>query len=99
MKKNPRKIALIGLAASVIFGAAGCNSQSNEESDVYGPPVTITEDENQLEDVYGPPVDIDENSKETEEDTESKEEKTEGVTEVNEDRNEMETVYGPPPGE
>ncbi len=38
MRKNPKKIALIGLAASVVFGTSAC--ANNEPADVYGPPVT-----------------------------------------------------------
>ena len=48
MKVNPRKIAIIGLAASTLFGMAGCGK--NEEPDVYGAPIptNITEEENMI---------------------------------------------------
>ena len=57
MRKNPRKIALIGLAASVVFGTSAC--ANNEPADVYGPPTEeITEDHNEIPTVYGPPEDM-----------------------------------------
>ena len=55
MKVNNKKMALIGLAASTLFGVAGCGR--NEEPDVYGVPIptTVTEQQNIAEGVYGPP--------------------------------------------
>ena len=55
MKVNNKKMALIGLAASTLFGVAGCGR--NEEPDVYGVPIptTVTEHQNIAEGVYGPP--------------------------------------------
>ena len=55
MKVNNKKMALIGLAASTLFGVAGCGR--NEEPDVYGVPIptTVTEQQNISEGVYGPP--------------------------------------------
>jgi type IV pilus biogenesis protein CpaD/CtpE len=44
MRKNPKKIALIGLAASVLFGTAGCNPINNNEPKVYGPPEEYIEE-------------------------------------------------------
>jgi Membrane-associated lipoprotein involved in thiamine biosynthesis len=91
MKVNPRKIAIIGLAASTLFGMAGCGK--NEEPDVYGAPIptNITEEENMIPTVYGPPEDYSEDvtedstEKKTEDTTaateEKSEEKTESVTE------------------
>ena len=46
MKANPKKIALIGLAASVVFGTSGCSLFHNNEPKVYGPPETIQEEGN-----------------------------------------------------
>jgi hypothetical protein len=67
MKINPKKAALIGLAATTLFSASGCSMSKN--ADVYGPPdmmesddpidtevpkATITPEENKQETVYGP---------------------------------------------
>jgi hypothetical protein len=46
MKKNSKKIALIGLAASVLLGTAGCGN--NEPVVTYGPPVTSGETETEI---------------------------------------------------
>ena len=46
VKTNPKKIALIGLAASVVFGTSGCSFIHNNEPKVYGPPETVQEEEN-----------------------------------------------------
>ena len=45
MKINPKKAALIGLAASTMFTVTGCgaNVSQNEEPEVYGPPVISEE--------------------------------------------------------
>ena len=45
MKINPKKAALIGLAASTMFTATGCgaNVSQNEEPEVCGPPVISEE--------------------------------------------------------
>ena len=51
MKKNSKKIALIGLAASVVFGTSACGPPEEMTGD-------ITEEDNVLEDVYGPPEDL-----------------------------------------
>ena len=60
MKKNPKKIALMGLAASVLFGATACGS--NRQPAVYGPAPSpddntteITTEINEEPTVYGPP--------------------------------------------
>ncbi len=55
MKINKKKMALIGLAATTLFGVPGCGR--NEESDVYGVPIpsTVTEQQNIADGVYGPP--------------------------------------------
>lgn len=44
MKKNSRKMAFIGLAASVLFGTAGCSPFQNNEPKVYGPAEPSYED-------------------------------------------------------
>ena len=44
MKSNSKKIALIGLAASVLFGTAGCSLFQNNEPKVYGPAEPSYED-------------------------------------------------------
>ena len=46
VKTNPKKIALIGLAASVVFGTSGCSFIHNNEPKVYGPPEAVQEEEN-----------------------------------------------------
>ena len=69
MKVNPKKAALIGLAASTLFGTSSCGASNNEEPTVYGPPqsfstaspseqeiIEVTEDQNLTPVVYGPPT-------------------------------------------
>ena len=91
MKRNPKKIALMGLAASVVFGASACGA--SREPNVYGPPVTteMTTDENEISAVYGPPS--------TEMTTDENEIPTvygPPSTEITTEQNEMPDVYGPP---
>ena len=106
MKKNPKKMALIGLAASVVFGTAGCGSPIGREADgVYGPPppettevtTEITTEQNEVPAVYGPPewFTEEENIPVTSEE-DGKNEVTETTEEVTVGMNEMEDVYGPP---
>ena len=45
MKINPRKAALIGLAATTVFTAAGCAPGFNQHENVYGPPEWYGPDE------------------------------------------------------
>ncbi len=60
MKVDPKKAAMIGLAATTVFATAGCGMLpgSNEPTTVYGPPEwfgDVDPSENYNEDVYGPP--------------------------------------------
>ena len=94
MRKNPRKIALIGLAASVVFGTSAC--ANNEPADVYGPPVTTqaTTEDNEISGVYGPPTEeITEDHNETPTVYGHPEDMTEEITVED---NQLEDVYGPP---
>ena len=94
MRKNPRKIALIGLAASVVFGSSAC--ANNEPADVYGPPVTTqaTTEDNEISGVYGPPTEeITEDHNETPTVYGPPEDMTEEITVED---NQLEDVYGPP---
>ncbi len=94
MRKNPRKIALIGLAASVVFGTSAC--ANNEPADVYGPPVTTqaTTEDNEISGVYGPPTEeITEDHNETPTVYGPPEDMTEEITVED---NQLEDVYGPP---
>lgn len=95
MKMNSKKIALIGLAASVVFGTSACGN--NEQPGVYGPPVTTqaaTEDDNEPSAVYGPPTEeITEDHNETPTVYGPPEEMTGDITEED---NVLEDVYGPP---
>ena len=94
MRKNPRKIAHIGLAASVVFGTSAC--ANNEPADVYGPPVTTqaTTEDNEISGVYGPPTEeITEDHNETPTVYVPPEDMTEEITVED---NQLEDVYGPP---
>jgi hypothetical protein len=97
MKKNPRKMAMIGLAASMLFTTTSCGVNRGETD--YGPPITdpvkITTESNEIEAVYGPPEDMTEEESVT---TESEGENTEAETteEISVFENELEDVYGPP---
>ena len=94
MRKNPRKIALIGLAASVVFGTSAC--ANNEPADVYGPPVTTqaTTEDNEISGEYGPPTEeITEDHNETPTVYGPPEDMTEEITVED---NQLEDVYGPP---
>ena len=94
MRKNPRKIALIGLAASVVFGTSAC--ANNEPADVYGPPVTTqaTTEDNEISGVYGPPTEeITEDHNEIPTVYGPPEDMTEEITVED---NQLEDVYGPP---
>ena len=94
MRKNPRKIALIGLAASGVFGTSAC--ANNEPADVYGPPVTTqaTTEDNEISGVYGPPTEeITEDHNETPTVYGPPEDMTEEITVED---NQLEDVYGPP---
>lgn len=94
MRKNPRKIALIGLAASVVFGTSACGN--NEPAEVYGPPVTTqaTTEDNEISGVYGPPTEeITEDHNETPTVYGPPEDMTEEITVED---NQLEDVYGPP---
>lgn len=94
MRKNPKKIALIGLAASVVFGTSAC--ANNEPADVYGPPVTTqaTTEDNEISGVYGPPTEeITEDHNETPTVYGPPEDMTEEITVED---NQLEDVYGPP---
>ena len=82
MKINPKKAALIGLAASTLFSATGCST--SEPVNVYGPPnvmgsegpeATMDPGNNSPDKVYGPP---------------------ESIETMDPADNEPETVYGPP---
>ena len=99
MKINAKKMALIGLAASTLFGTSGCQTKDNETPEVYGPPIENT-------------TEYKDNTQETtatisttEEKTEEKsEEITETITNesmdnISPESNEMEAVYGPPPAD
>ena len=60
MKINPKKAAMIGLAASTMFATTGCGFMAhvNEPTTVYGPPEyfeNTNPNDNYNEDVYGPP--------------------------------------------
>ena len=94
MRKNPRKIALIGLAASVVFGTSAC--ANNEPADVYGPPVTTqaTTEDNEISGVYGPPTEeITEDHNETPTVYGPPEDMTEEITVEDKQKKD---VYGPP---
>jgi len=103
MKKNPKKIALMGLAASVLFGATACGS--NRQPAVYGPApnpddntTEITTEVNEEPAVYGPPEWFDEEADPvTESDNDN--DQTETTEEITVEDNEPEEVYGPPVGE
>ncbi len=66
MKVNPKKIAIIGLAASVLFGTAGCEVFHNSEPKVYGPPDAIEEESTEETE-----SEVDTTASETEEETET----------------------------
>ncbi len=82
MKINPKKAALIGLAASTVFTLSGCDN--NETPTVYGPETDIRVNQNAQEKVYGPPEMIDEQEKAAE------------VPTIDPADNDVECVYGPP---
>ena len=98
MRKNPRKIALIGLAASVVFGTSAC--ANNEPADVYGPPVTTqaTTEDNEISGVYGPAIeDFTEDDNEAPTVYGPPQDMTEDTTEeITVEDNQLEDVYGPP---
>lgn len=87
MKINPKKAALIGLAATTAFAVSGCWSKQNEIETLYGPPEMLVDD-NELEDVYGPPV--------GEEDDIIYDEEIEEQDPTKPESNIAEAVYGPP---
>ncbi len=92
MKINPKKALLIGLAATTLFGTAGCETRDNEEPDVYGPPM----DDVVIEENTG----NDYTEEKTTEEITTEEKTTEKITteapKVNVDDNEPAVVYGPP---
>lgn len=98
MRKNPKKIALIGLAASVVFGTSACGG--NEPAGVYGPPVTtqMTTEDNELTEVYGPAIeDFTEDDNEAPTVYGPPQDMTEDTTEeITVEDNQLEDVYGPP---
>lgn len=95
MKVNKKKAALIGLAATTLFGAAGCGR--NEEPDVYGVPIpaTVTEQQNIADGVYGPPNEMMTESERTTENIERRTESDTESTTVNVEDNMPVPVYGP----
>lgn len=101
MRVNRKKAALIGLAATTLFGVAGCGR--NEEPDVYGSPIptTVTEQQNMETGVYGPPDDMgmglsEERTEEaTERETTGRIESTSEKATVDVQQNVPEPVYGP----
>ncbi len=52
MKIDPRKAAMIGVAATTIFTLAGCRAEDNDIPAVYGPDISV--EDNKPECVYGP---------------------------------------------
>ncbi len=91
MKKNPKKAALIGLAASVLFGATACAEQPAPDA-VYGPPSSmVTTEDNELTGVYGPPVE-----EITEDHNETPTVYGPPDDQITVEDNELEDVYGPP---
>lgn len=76
MKINPRKAAMIGLAASTMFSTTGCGflAENNEPTTVYGPPEWFDNTDpsnNYNEDVYGPPEWFEEDEEDEENSLES----------------------------
>lgn len=58
MKINPKKAALIGLAATTLFSLAGCQNRADNNNETQNETVeqeTIDPSENMEPDVYGPP--------------------------------------------
>ena len=81
MKVRPKKAALIGLAATTLFGTAACGKNKVTDNTDNN---QVTTEENQVEVIYGPPNMM------------TTEETTEATTEITTSSNEIEDVYGPP---
>ena len=82
MKINPKKAALIGVAATTLFTLAACDD--NRQPNVYGPAPDVQVEDNEPETVYGPPEAFEQDETEAPEATISPED------------NEIVDVYGPP---
>ena len=94
MKIRPKKAALIGLASSVLFCAAGCEEKKKETTET---PQTISTTENDVPTVYGPPADLTENI--TVDDNELPDvygPPTDLTEAPSVEDNDLPTVYGPP---
>ena len=94
MKIRPKKAALIGLASSVLFCAAGCEEKKKDTTETTQ---SILTTENVPVAVYGPPADLTENI--TVDDNELPDvygPPTDLTEKITVDDNELPDVYGPP---
>ena len=82
MKINPKKAAMIGVAATTLFTLVAC--EDNRQPNVYGPAPDINVEQNEPETVYGPPEMFENDATKAPEVT------------INPSDNELEEVYGPP---
>lgn len=102
MKKNPKKIAMMGLAATVLFNTTAC--RANSQPAVYGPDPSrdtteITTESNIEDAVYGPPEWFEEEGNPVTSESDGNDDKTEAPEQITVEDNEVSDVYGPPVGD